>query len=347
MVMMLTPSESIAARRRRNLVRGIALVLAGVLVIAMAIVHTRMERARDDDRSAQDTHGQTGLLWSLNADPTVGPGIAGPLWQLLVRTDVPGIYYKSGASNTAWTLLGSSGGTGNVIGTGDTPHLVRWTGLHTVDDAPSLQDDGTTFAAGPTFAVTLTTGDTTVGALTGSTGVLSGDFQAAGATFTTDGLVVNDGDIGLNSTSFIEVNPTAGAAFSMPNTFNILPADSQFFGQLDLKPAAGPSSASLTFQATHVAIDTSVSGVPALSGCGGGSPVNHGSDIAGRVTEGTTATGCVVTFTSAYAHPPACVVRIEGAVPVTFTYTVSASAITVVNTSATGDVFDYVCINVQ
>jgi len=48
-----------------------------------------------------------GLYWELAADPTVGAGLSAPLNQLLFRTDVPSIYYKSGAADTAWTLLGT------------------------------------------------------------------------------------------------------------------------------------------------------------------------------------------------------------------------------------------------
>lgn len=62
-----------------------------------------------------DTHGQTGLLYSIASDPTTGGGINAPLWQLLVRTDVPSVYYKSGTASTAWTLLGSSSaGSGDL-----------------------------------------------------------------------------------------------------------------------------------------------------------------------------------------------------------------------------------------
>lgn len=47
-----------------------------------------------------------GLIWTVNADPTVAPGVSAPANQFVIRTDIPGLYYKSGASNTAWTQIG-------------------------------------------------------------------------------------------------------------------------------------------------------------------------------------------------------------------------------------------------
>ena len=55
-----------------------------------------------------------GLYWQSSTDPTSGGGVAAPLNQLLVRTDVPSLYYKSGAANTAWTQIGSSPSGGNL-----------------------------------------------------------------------------------------------------------------------------------------------------------------------------------------------------------------------------------------
>ncbi|MGC1490831.1 MAG: hypothetical protein WA798_05610, partial [Candidatus Acidiferrum sp.] len=67
-----------------------------------------------------------GLYWFLDADPTTGAGMAAPLYQLLVRTDTPSIYYKSGTANTAWTLIGTSSGGG---GGGTVTSITCGTGL--------------------------------------------------------------------------------------------------------------------------------------------------------------------------------------------------------------------------
>jgi hypothetical protein len=87
--------------------------------------------------------------------------------------------------------------------------------------------------------------------------------------------------------------------------------------------------------------------VPVLSACGTSPTINASStDNAGQVTEGTTATGCVITFGTAYVSTPWCVVGIANVAPATsaMTYSVSNAAITVVNASATGDVINYVCM---
>jgi hypothetical protein len=70
-----------------------------------------------------------GLYWQANVDPTIAPGVAAPLWQLLWRTDAPSIYFKSGAATTAWVKVGngtSSGGT--ITGGGTAPDLAVWSG---------------------------------------------------------------------------------------------------------------------------------------------------------------------------------------------------------------------------
>jgi hypothetical protein len=83
---------------------------------------------------------------------------------------------------------------------------------------------------------------------------------------------------------------------------------------------------------------------PAPSSCGGGSPaVTSGStDAAGEVTEGTTATACTITFANAFAAQPFCTVSPEQ-LSVAFTYSVSVSAISITNTSASGNKYSWVC----
>lgn len=87
------------------------------------------------------------------------------------------------------------------------------------------------------------------------------------------------------------------------------------------------------------------SGTPALSSCGSGSPAISGTDSAGTVTAGTSATGCVITFSSAYSAVPYCVVTSQVA-PGTSTpaYSVTATAITLVQASQSGNKWDYICV---
>ena len=88
------------------------------------------------------------------------------------------------------------------------------------------------------------------------------------------------------------------------------------------------------------------SGVPALTSCGTGSPTVAGTDYAFTVTQGTTATGCVATFAAAFAKAPVCVAVNETA-PGTSTpaYTVSTTAVTLVNASTSGEIWNVICVD--
>ena len=82
----------------------------------------------------------------------------------------------------------------------------------------------------------------------------------------------------------------------------------------------------------------------ALSGCGT-TPAISGTatDFKGTITEGTTATGCVLTFSSAYATAPDCTVTSPTGSTLT-SYTVTTTTLTLVNVSATGNKYTYHCI---
>lgn len=87
-----------------------------------------------------------GLYWYDNTDPTAGAGMTAPLNQLLIRTDTPSIYYKSGSSNTSWTKIGTGtggGGGGTVTsvacGTGMScaPSPITTTGTVSINLTPT------------------------------------------------------------------------------------------------------------------------------------------------------------------------------------------------------------------
>lgn len=103
----------------------------------------------------------------------------------------------------------------------------------------------------------------------------------------------------------------------------------------------------LQLQAWVFGGDASRTGVtaPALTSCGTGSPTISGNDFAGTVTVGTSATGCVITFNTAYSVAPTCVATSRTA-PGTTTpaYTVSTTALTLTQASTSGNLWDYVCV---
>ena len=117
-----------------------------------------------------------GLYWLQNSDPTVLPGVNAPLNQLLFRTDVPSIYYKSGAANTAWTLLGSSSAAaGTITGSGTTNTIPKFT-APTILGNSSVTDDSTTFSVNGKLSVTEATGivDITNGGTSAALTITSG-----------------------------------------------------------------------------------------------------------------------------------------------------------------------------
>ncbi len=83
---------------------------------------------------------------------------------------------------------------------------------------------------------------------------------------------------------------------------------------------------------------------PALTSCGGGSPAISGSDTAGIVTMGTAATGCVITFNVAYNSPPACIVSWPAQALASQSYAIAPTAITLTQTSTSGNTIVYHCI---
>lgn len=58
---------------------------------------------------------------------------------------------------------------------------------------------------------------------------------------------------------------------------------------------------------------------------------------------GTTATGCVITFNQAYVAAPICVVTWQATPLASQSYAISNTAITLTQTSTSGNVIDYIC----
>lgn len=82
---------------------------------------------------------------------------------------------------------------------------------------------------------------------------------------------------------------------------------------------------------------------PVLTSCGT-TPAIVGSDTAGQVTMGTTATGCIITFAAAYPAVPYCTVTWQATPLASQSYTVTATAITTVQTSASNNILNYFCV---
>lgn len=81
---------------------------------------------------------------------------------------------------------------------------------------------------------------------------------------------------------------------------------------------------------------------PVLTGCGT-SPSIIGNDVVGKLTTGSAATTCTVTFETAYAVAPACAISAQGtATQPTFTTSTTAIVITV---DIASTVYNYLCMS--
>lgn len=85
--------------------------------------------------------------------------------------------------------------------------------------------------------------------------------------------------------------------------------------------------------------------ITSLTGCGSGSPsIAAGSTPRrGTITEGTSATGCVVNYPNNLPYAPNCVVSSPTGSALPTSYSTSVSALTIVNGAASGNQYTYVC----
>lgn len=92
----------------------------------------------------------------------------------------------------------------------------------------------------------------------------------------------------------------------------------------------------------HVGTDGAI---PALTSCGTSPAITLGStDTAGEITEGSGATGCTITFASAYTTTPFCTVTEQSGLAAS--YTISTSTITITNIGALSNTkINYVCVS--
>jgi hypothetical protein len=82
--------------------------------------------------------------------------------------------------------------------------------------------------------------------------------------------------------------------------------------------------------------------VPVVSACGTGALATGSTDTAGEVTM-TGATGCTLTFGTAFASAPTCVTTQETINTAATTTTVTATAL-VIAAAASGNKFSYICV---
>lgn len=104
-------------------------------------------------------------------------------------------------------------------------------------------------------------------------------------------------------------------------------------------------AAGASFAAFNTSFDRLIannSSAPAISACGTGTLATGSSDSAGEFTA-TGATGCTLTFGTAYATAPSCVVTEETVNTATRTTTVTTTTL-VVASGTSGSKYSYACM---
>lgn len=211
-------------------------------------------------------------------------------------------------------------------------------------------------ATGATIAgLTLTTPN--IGAATGTSvslsgssytlGTLSVGTSTPGATLfvhaaTNDNFELLTTNSGIGIRLFVRKDDGSIAA----NRFEVQTATTAFVSsngvdKLTVDHATGNITSSGNISTTGV---TYVASNPTPSSCGTSPSVDAGSsNYSGRVTVGTVAaTGCTITFATAFTTKNHCIVTSQGIVT-SFAYSYTLSAITVTATGIVGDILDYSC----
>jgi hypothetical protein len=236
--------------------------------------------------------------------------------------------------------LTQSGAFATTITTTATTNSTLPAGTHSL--APLDSPTFTTPALGAATATTLAIGGATLGA------------NALAVT----GIIANSGNFLGNSGASQLLGNTggstpAGASLSYAFASNFTNASRELsYFNLDTAAALShcfyqrlsgsvPDLLCLT-PAGHILVSATTA--PALTSCGTGSPTNTGgTDQAGTVTLGTNATGCVITFNAAYTGTPHCVVTWQNTPLASQSYVVSNTAITLTQTSTSGNKVNYSC----
>ena len=83
--------------------------------------------------------------------------------------------------------------------------------------------------------------------------------------------------------------------------------------------------------------------IPTLTSCGTSPAIaTNSTDGAGEITEGSTSTGCTITFATAYTNAPFCTITEQSGLSAS--YTLSTTAITITNIGALSSTkIDYEC----
>ena len=291
---------------------------------------------------------QIALPWGGNA--FIGPGDSctlqyygtNSLWYPVGRCGEPTQHVWGGA-----TLSDTSTGTVNNFNITAGTTILRWTGASAVTYTGfecagatcGAANDGQVLIVEAVSATSLTLSNQSASSTAGNRfagNVTSAVTLAGGSNANTTALLIYDGSNAVWRVLAFNTN-----LINAGMTFSAVTADGAATINDGLTVATG-----LSLFETHM--EGSGTAIGAITGCGTGSPAaaTGSTDIAGKITEGTTATGCTVAFANTYTNSPFCVCTANagGAAAACDASGSTATSLVIVNTSATGDVITYHCI---
>lgn len=270
--------------RGRNIFKGEGfwklIVISLLIFIAAGKVKNVAVRERGENISITATTVYPPILYyASDTDPTAAGGVSAPVGQLLFRTDVPSIYYKSGTANTAWTALGRSAAvlTPTTCGAGQAVTAISSAGVGTCTAVASLVSAQWIFGNGADGTLTFD-GVTTplAGAtLSGSTYTMTRDIFCHnctvnnGVNITGQYRFYDDGTLTLNGIIHSNGNNAVGNTAGTALTAGSLPASEN--GGAGGSSAGGAAGGGIGTGSTAPRDCTAATAGPAANGstCGG------------------------------------------------------------------------------
>lgn len=268
--------------------------------------------------------------------------LAGFFTTLSATTSVTSPVIYGGSAVGSQLVLTS---TSNGAPSGDS---IRLTGSKVLYGAAAAQTMGATGGINPTWQTYAAAGAGSFGVIRETTpgggGALfvGGSSRSTPSTGSYSALQAGDGLISL-----IGVGDT-GASLNAQGAAMVMTAEAVWTatssaGRISFSTTpAGATNYTERLRIDSVGHFTTYGTAPALTVCGT-TPAISGNDIDGEVTMGTgSPTGCVITFASAYAAAPKCVVTWQANLAA-MGYTISTTAITLTQTGTSSNKVNYSC----
>ena len=284
-----------------------------------------------------------GEKMTIQTDGNVGIGLTGPS-QLLTLGSTGALAWDNGAG-TADTMLRRQGA--NIIAQRNGTTAQEWQLYHTYTDASNYERVRITWSSNRAYIITGAAGSGTNRDLVFGDSE-SGRWYIAGTVGNFLAESDNAYDFGSNGANRAKTAHLGTSMLIATSTTDW--ASLNIGGTAARVPLAISTTTAVTASSTLFMVDKAGDvhyggGTPTLSSCGTAPTLDGNStDQAGTVTFGATASGCTITFSTAKASSPHCLVSTR-AVSLVNAYTVaqSVSALTITQAASGGVSFDYFC----